>query len=104
MLFWTLAVKLVRDADEDPGAFRLESILLIIASILYRFTPDQLRFIFLHELAHIKRLDIVVGWVATVLQALHWFNPLPNKSLFFAFHLGWRVQVLHCLFSKAGCI
>ena len=35
VLFWTLAVKLVRDADEDPGAFRLESVLLIIASILY---------------------------------------------------------------------
>jgi hypothetical protein len=35
VLFWTLAVKLVRDADDDPAAFRLESILLIIASILY---------------------------------------------------------------------
>ncbi|MDR3546465.1 MAG: hypothetical protein P4L30_11945 [Candidatus Limnocylindrales bacterium] len=35
VLFWTLAVKLVRDADEDPGAFRLESVLLIIASVLY---------------------------------------------------------------------
>jgi hypothetical protein len=35
VLFWTLAVKLLRDADDDPGAFRLESILLIIASILY---------------------------------------------------------------------
>jgi hypothetical protein len=35
VLFWTLAVKLLRDADDDPGAFRLESILLIIASVLY---------------------------------------------------------------------
>jgi hypothetical protein len=35
VLFWTLAVKLLRDADDDPAAFRLESILLIIASILY---------------------------------------------------------------------
>jgi hypothetical protein len=35
VLFWTLAVKLVRDADDDPGAFRLESVLLIIASVLY---------------------------------------------------------------------
>ena len=35
VLFWTLAVKLLRDADDDPAAFRLESILLVIASILY---------------------------------------------------------------------
>lgn len=35
VLFWTLAVKLLRDADDDPAAFRLESILLIIASVLY---------------------------------------------------------------------
>jgi hypothetical protein len=35
VLFWTLAVKLVRDADDDPAAFRLESILLIVASVLY---------------------------------------------------------------------
>jgi len=35
VLFWTLAVKLVRDTDDDPAAFRLESVLLIIASVLY---------------------------------------------------------------------
>jgi hypothetical protein len=35
VLFWTLVVKLVRDPDDDPAAFRLESILLIIASVLY---------------------------------------------------------------------
>ena len=34
-LFWALAVKLVRDADEDPAAFRLVSILLVVASVLY---------------------------------------------------------------------
>ncbi|MDA8237254.1 MAG: hypothetical protein M0T75_05085 [Chloroflexi bacterium] len=35
VLFWALAVKLVRDADEDPAAFRLVSILLVVASVLY---------------------------------------------------------------------
>jgi hypothetical protein len=34
-LFWALAVKLVRDADEDPGAYRLVSGLLVVASVLY---------------------------------------------------------------------
>jgi hypothetical protein len=35
ILFWALCVKIVRDPDEDPGAFRLLSVLLVIASILY---------------------------------------------------------------------
>jgi hypothetical protein len=35
VLFWALVVKLLRDADEDPVAFRLVSLLLLIASVLY---------------------------------------------------------------------
>ena len=35
VLFWALIVKLIRDADDDPGAFRLLSLLLVVASILY---------------------------------------------------------------------
>lgn len=35
LLFWALVVKLVRDPDDDPAAFRLLSGLLTLASILY---------------------------------------------------------------------
>jgi bla regulator protein BlaR1 len=35
-----------------------------------------LRFIFLHELAHLKRLDLPLNWLFAVLQVIHWFNPL----------------------------
>ena len=35
ILFWALVVKLLRDPDDDPAAFRLLSVLLIIASALY---------------------------------------------------------------------
>jgi hypothetical protein len=35
VLFWALIVKIVRDPDEDPAAFRLMSVLLVIASFLY---------------------------------------------------------------------
>ena len=35
VLFWALVVKLLRDADEDPVAFRLVSLLLVVASGLY---------------------------------------------------------------------
>ncbi len=35
ILFWALCVKIIRDPDEDPAAFRLFSILLVVASVLY---------------------------------------------------------------------
>jgi tetratricopeptide (TPR) repeat protein len=37
---------------------------------------EELRCIFLHELAHLKRGDIWIGWLIGLLQSLHWFNPL----------------------------
>ncbi|HEY3335971.1 MAG TPA: hypothetical protein VGK16_12135 [Candidatus Limnocylindrales bacterium] len=35
VLLWATAVKLMRDTDEDPAAFRLYSLLLVVASALY---------------------------------------------------------------------
>ncbi|MFI5254037.1 MAG: hypothetical protein ACHQ15_01065 [Candidatus Limnocylindrales bacterium] len=35
VLFWALVIKLTRDADDDPVAFRWVSVLLVIASVLY---------------------------------------------------------------------
>jgi beta-lactamase regulating signal transducer with metallopeptidase domain len=50
--------------------------LLLPAGLLQHFSQDELRHIFLHELGHIKRQDILTGWLMTALQIVHWFNPL----------------------------
>jgi bla regulator protein blaR1 len=50
--------------------------LLLPTGLVSSFTRDELRHVFLHELAHLKRFDILTGWVALVLQTVHWFNPL----------------------------
>lgn len=50
--------------------------LLIPASVLESLEPQELRHVFLHELAHLKRHDVLIGWAMCVLQVLHWFNPL----------------------------
>jgi hypothetical protein len=44
--------------------------------LLKSFSPAELRYVFLHELAHLKRGDIPVNWVSVVPLMLHWFNPL----------------------------
>jgi beta-lactamase regulating signal transducer with metallopeptidase domain len=55
--------------------------LLLPDGIFGRFSPEELRHIFLHELAHIKRRDLELNWLASLLQMVHWFNPV----LWFAF-------------------
>jgi beta-lactamase regulating signal transducer with metallopeptidase domain len=65
------------DAIESPalmGSFRPR--LLLPLDLLQRLSDDELRFVFLHELAHLKRHDIAIDWCLAILQILHWFNPV----------------------------
>jgi beta-lactamase regulating signal transducer with metallopeptidase domain/uncharacterized GH25 family protein len=56
--------------------------LLLPEGLIARFTRQELRHVFLHELAHVKRHDIAMNWLMTALQIVHWFNPL----VWVAFH------------------
>jgi beta-lactamase regulating signal transducer with metallopeptidase domain len=56
--------------------------LLLPEGLASRFSPQELRYIFLHELSHLKRGDIVFNWLAITPLMLHWFNPL----VWFAVH------------------
>lgn len=50
--------------------------LLMPENVLTSLKHERLRFVILHELAHLKRRDIVANWLAFILQIIHWFNPL----------------------------
>jgi effector-binding domain-containing protein len=50
--------------------------LLLPKRMLEALTTPELRHVFLHELAHLKRLDIFVNWIITFLQIVYWFNPV----------------------------
>lgn len=39
-------------------------------------SPDNLRYIFRHELIHYRRKDILYKWLIQITKCLHWFNPL----------------------------
>ena len=39
-------------------------------------SPQQVRFLLAHELAHVKRYDEIMGWVVILLVCLYWFNPV----------------------------
>lgn len=50
--------------------------LLLPAGFARDFSPAEMRLVFLHELAHLKRRDLPLNWIVTGLQIVHWFNPL----------------------------
>ena len=50
--------------------------LLLPEGTLGRLEDRELRMVFLHELAHVRRGDILLNWAIILVRALHWFNPL----------------------------
>ena len=64
-------------AVTSPSLFGLvRPRLLVPPGLIQQFTPAELRYVFLHELSHVKRGDIAMNWIATASLVVHWFNPL----------------------------
>jgi beta-lactamase regulating signal transducer with metallopeptidase domain len=69
-------------AVQSPAVYGLlRPRVLLPAGMATVFSRRDLHFVFLHELAHVKRWDMAVNWLVAVLQIAHWFNPV----LWFAF-------------------
>jgi beta-lactamase regulating signal transducer with metallopeptidase domain len=71
-------IRLVESAQvQSPAITGLFSpTLLLPFDAREKFTPRELRFIFLHELAHLKRGDVAIQALIALLQIIHWFNPV----------------------------
>jgi beta-lactamase regulating signal transducer with metallopeptidase domain len=79
----TIIGVVVAERVKSPALFGIvRPRLLLPEGIIERLGLDELRYVFLHELAHHKRHDIYLGWLMVVLQVLHWFNPL----VWYSFH------------------
>jgi beta-lactamase regulating signal transducer with metallopeptidase domain len=65
-----------------PALFGIMHPCVLLPTGATRTMPrESLRHVFLHELAHLKRHDLVISWLASVLQVVHWFNPLVWYAL-----------------------
>ena len=49
--------------------------ILLPSWIIKAFSEEQIRYILVHELAHIKRKDVLTNWLITITQLIYWFNP-----------------------------
>jgi len=77
MQIQTLVGLIVTDRVKSPILFGFIRPRVLLPADLVRELPfERLRYILLHELAHLKRRDILTGWILAFLQSLHWFNPL----------------------------
>lgn len=50
--------------------------LLLPVGVLKSLSAEELGAVLLHEIAHLKRRDLLVNWMVTGLQITNWFNPI----------------------------
>ena len=56
--------------------------ILIPYGLLDKLSANDIKYVFIHELSHYRRMDILINWLILVLQAINWFNPV----IWYAFH------------------
>ncbi|MFA5394122.1 MAG: M56 family metallopeptidase [Candidatus Ratteibacteria bacterium] len=54
----------------------LNPVLVVPRQVLTKFKSGELEHIILHELAHLKRRDVLTNWLQALAQTLYFFNPL----------------------------
>ena len=73
----TLVGVVLTDKVHAPALFGVvRPRILLPQGLMETLGLDELHYVFLHELAHLKRRDIYLAWLVCLLQVLHWFNPL----------------------------
>jgi len=73
----TIVGVIVTDKIKSPALFGfVRPRLLLPQGLIEALDFEELHYVFLHELAHLKRRDIYLGWLVSLLQVMHWFNPM----------------------------
>lgn len=65
-------------SDEVDAAFTFDALspTIVLPAHANEWPPDRRRSVLLHELAHVRRRDLIGHGVAAIACALSWFNPL----------------------------
>jgi len=62
---------------DTPGVFGVNvPVVLLPHDAEERFEGDSLSDIIAHELAHVRRRDLMIGWATSALACVYWFHPL----------------------------
>jgi hypothetical protein len=61
-------------AGHDPHAVRIAT----LARVGHTLTPNESSMALAHELAHLRRGDLWLGWLPAIAQRLFFFHPLAE--------------------------
>jgi BlaR1 peptidase M56 len=76
--FWPRATKVIAESPDvaTPVSVGLVSPLILLPADWRRWSADTLVAVLVHENAHVRRRDPLVGIVAVLNRAIFWFHPL----------------------------
>ncbi len=67
---------IVQGYIDTPALMGIMRPKIILPSYIVESPEDEIEYILIHELAHIKRLDMFVNYLLIGLNGVYWFNPL----------------------------
>ncbi|KAJ49828.1 beta-lactamase regulating signal transducer with metallopeptidase domain [Clostridium tetanomorphum] len=71
------------DLVKTPAIFGvIKPKLLLPTNIKKQITCKELQYVIFHEISHVKRKDILVNCITSILSILHWFNPIIWYSFY----------------------
>ena len=54
---------------------------LLLPETAFDWSSEKRQIVVIHELAHLKRRDFLINWVAQIVSALYWINPVVRISI-----------------------
>ena len=77
MKIHTVLGVVITDKVKSPALFGyFRPRLLLPEGTLEKLNDTELAYIFMHELGHLKHHDLGISWLLSIMQIIHWFNPL----------------------------
>lgn len=70
-------IKLIKqDYKKVPCIYGLFSTKILVTDEVLQKDEQSLNYIFMHELAHFKRHDLILNKLLILITTIHWFNPI----------------------------
>lgn len=67
---------IMQEYKKVPSIFGIFNPVILITEDTLKENDSTLKYIFLHELSHYKRLDLVFNYILVLVLSIHWFNPV----------------------------
>jgi beta-lactamase regulating signal transducer with metallopeptidase domain/5-hydroxyisourate hydrolase-like protein (transthyretin family) len=80
-LVWPVELLLAPDLPSPATGGVWRPYIVLPAKLVSSFSNEEWRMLLLHELLHVRRLDVLSDRLATLLMSVHWFNPIAWLAL-----------------------